>query len=98
MCSVMRPPRSGPIASAIAETPAQMPSAVPRSRGGKVAVMIESVAGIMQAAPIPGRTRALDQQLRAPGEAAEKRGEREDCEPDQEDEAAGPACLRACRP
>ena len=30
MCSEMRPPTSGPIASASAETPAQMPIAVPR--------------------------------------------------------------------
>ena len=44
---------SGPIASAMAETPAQIPSAAPRSFGGKVAVMIESVAGIMHAAPTP---------------------------------------------
>jgi hypothetical protein len=58
MCSVIRPPTSGPIASAIAETPAQIPSAAPRSRGGKVAVMIDSVAGIMNAAPTPCTTRA----------------------------------------
>ena len=49
---------SGPIASAIAETPAQMPIAMPRCRGGKVAVMIPSVAGFMIAAPTPWTTRA----------------------------------------
>ena len=54
----MSPPTSGPIASASAETPAQMPIAVPRSRGGNVAAMIESVAGFMSAAPAPWRTRA----------------------------------------
>jgi hypothetical protein len=53
MCSVRRPPISGPIARAIAETPAQMPIAIPRSCGGKVAEMIESVAGIISAAPTP---------------------------------------------
>ena len=42
---------SGPIASAIAETPAQMPIASPRCRGGKAAEMIASVAGIISAAP-----------------------------------------------
>ena len=57
-CSVIRPPTSGPIASASAETPAQMPIAVPRSRGGKVAAMIESVAGFISAAPAPCSTRA----------------------------------------
>ena len=58
MCSVMRPPTRGPMASASAETPAQMPIAVPRCRGGKVAAMIDSVAGFMSAAPAPWRTRA----------------------------------------
>ena len=54
----MRPPTSGPIASASADVPAQMPIAVPRSRGGNVAAMIESVAGFINAAPAPWRTRA----------------------------------------
>jgi len=58
MCSVMSPPSSRPIASAIADTPAQMPIAVPRSRAAKVAEMIESVAGIINAAPIPWTARA----------------------------------------
>ena len=58
MCSVMSPPTSGPIASASAETPAQIPIAVPRWRGGKVTVMIESVAGFIIAAPTPCTTRA----------------------------------------
>ena len=52
------PPTSGPIASASAETPAQIPIAVPRWRGGKVATMIESVAGFIIAAPTPWTTRA----------------------------------------
>jgi hypothetical protein len=55
---VRRPPTSGPTASASAETPAQIPIAVPRCRGGKVAVMIESVAGFSSAAPTPWRVRA----------------------------------------
>ena len=57
-CSVSRPPTSGPIASASAEVPAQIPIAVPRSLGGKVAAMIESVAGFISAAPAPCTTRA----------------------------------------
>ena len=52
-CWVITPPTSGPIASASAETPAQMPIAIPRWRGGKVAVMIESVAGFIRAEPMP---------------------------------------------
>src|SRR6266540_2268621 len=43
MCSVITPPTSGPIASASADTPAQIPIAVPRWRGGNVTVMIERV-------------------------------------------------------
>ncbi len=58
MCSVIRPPMSGPIASAMAETPAQMPIARPRCLGGNVAEMIESVAGSISAAPTPWRVRA----------------------------------------
>ena len=51
--SVRAPPTTGPIESARAETPAQMPIALPRSAAGNVCVMIESVAGIISAAPIP---------------------------------------------
>jgi hypothetical protein len=58
MCSVMRPPTSGPIASASAETPAQIPIAVPRCRGGNVTVMIDRVDGFIIAAPTPCTTRA----------------------------------------
>src|SRR5262249_5496069 len=58
MGSVIRPPTSGPIASASAETPAQMPIAVPRWRGGNVTVMIDSVDGFIIAAPMPWTTRA----------------------------------------
>ena len=57
-CSVSRPPTSGPIARASAAVPAQIPIAVPRSRGGNVAAMIESVAGFISAAPAPWTTRA----------------------------------------
>ena len=51
--SASAPPTTGPMASASAETPAQVPIALPRSSGGKVTVMIERVAGIMNAAPTP---------------------------------------------
>jgi len=58
ICWVITPPTSGPIASAIADVPAQIPIAIPRWRGGKVAVMIESVAGFISAEPTPWATRA----------------------------------------
>ena len=51
--STRKPPTTGPIARAIALAPAQVPIALPRSSGGNVFVMIESVAGIISAAPTP---------------------------------------------
>ena len=85
-CSVMRPPTSGPIASASAETPAQMPIAVPRCCGGKVAAMIESVAGFISAAPTPWSDARGDQLVARVGEAAPERGEGEDAIPSDEDQ------------
>ena len=58
-CSVRKPPSSGPIARASAETPAQVPIALPRSSAGKASVMIESVPGIMKAAPTPWAMRLM---------------------------------------
>ena len=85
MCSVMTPPTSGPNASAIAETPAQMPIAVPRWQGGNVAVMIDSVAGFVNAAPTPCATRAPIRSVACRGETAEERRDREDDEANDED-------------
>ena len=51
--STRKPPTTGPIASATALIPAHVPIALPRSSGGKAFVMIERVAGIMNAAPTP---------------------------------------------
>ena len=56
-CSVRKPPTTGPIDSARAETPAQVPIALPRSEAGKALVTIESVAGIISAAPMPWTAR-----------------------------------------
>ena len=55
--SASAPPTTGPIASASADTPAQVPIALPRSSAGNVTVMIERVAGIMNAAPTPWTAR-----------------------------------------
>jgi hypothetical protein len=52
-CSVRKPPTTGPSASASAETPAHVPIALPRSCAGNAFVMIDRVAGIMNAAPMP---------------------------------------------
>ncbi len=52
-CSVRKPPSTGPMASARALMPAQVPIAVPRCSAGKAWVMIDRVAGIMKAAPTP---------------------------------------------
>ena len=55
--SVKKPPSTGPIASASALTPAHVPIAVPRCSAGNAWVMIDSVAGIMNAAPTPWTAR-----------------------------------------
>ena len=60
--SVSAPPTTGPMASASADTPAQVPIALPRSSAGNVTVMIESVAGIMNAAPTPWMARPATSQ------------------------------------
>ena len=61
--SVRKPPTTGPIASASALTPAQVPIAVPRCSGGNAWVMIDSVAGIMKAAPMPWTARKATSQV-----------------------------------
>ena len=71
--SVMMPPTSGPIASASAETPAQIPIAVPRWRAGNVATMIESVAGFISAAPTTLDDARADQHARPVREPAGER-------------------------
>ncbi len=61
--STRKPPTTGPIASAIADTPAQVPIALPRSAGGKALVMIDSVAGIIIAEPTPCTARQATSQV-----------------------------------
>ena len=55
--STRAPPASGPIASARAEIPAQMPSARACSSFGKALQTIASESGSIGAAPIPCSTR-----------------------------------------
>ena len=87
-CSVRKPPSTGPIASASAETPAQVPIALPRSWAGKASVTIESVAGIISAAPTPWTTRLATSISEFDGEPGGGRGEGEDDDADQEHRAA----------
>ncbi len=61
--STRKPPTTGPIASAIAETPAHVPIALPRSSGGNALVMIDSVAGIISAEPMPCTARQATSQV-----------------------------------
>ena len=58
-----KPPSTGPIASAIAETPAHVPIARPRSCAGNALVMIDRVPGIMKPEPTPCRARNAISQL-----------------------------------
>ena len=53
-CSSSTPPLIGPSPSPRADTPAQMPIALPRSAGSvKTLVMIDNVDGMMNAPPMP---------------------------------------------
>ena len=54
----MKPPSTGPIAPAMAENPAQVPIARPRSCSANEAPMMASEHGINSAAPIPCTARA----------------------------------------
>ena len=57
-CSSRMPPVIGPSPMPRADTPAQMPIALPRSAGSvNTLVMIDSVAGMMNAPPMPIRPR-----------------------------------------
>ena len=87
-CSASNPPVIGPSASATADTPTQMPIAVPRWRSGNVAVMIDSVAGFIIAAPDTLNRARGDQRLAVRGETAGERRGREDDQSDDEDATA----------
>ena len=87
MRSVRIPPTIGPIASESAETPAQMPIAVPRCRAGKVAVMIDSVAGFSSAAPTPCTLRAAISEPALPARPHHSEAAVKIDEPDDEDPA-----------
>ena len=52
-CSSRSPEVTGPIAAPAPEMPAQMAIALARSRPGKTLVRIDSVEGMMNAAPTP---------------------------------------------
>ena len=82
------PPTTGPIASASADTPAQVPIALPRSSGGNVTVMIERVAGIMNAAPTPWSGAAGDQPVLVGREADGRARQREHDDAEEEHLAA----------
>ncbi len=68
--STRKPPTTGPMASAIADTPAQVPIALPRSCGGNALVMIDRVAGIISAEP-DALDRAPDDQPGVAGREAD---------------------------
>ena len=55
-----------------AETPAQVPIALPRSSGGNALEMIDSVPGIISAAPLPCSSAADDEPRLRLGEADER--------------------------
>jgi hypothetical protein len=56
--SSSQPPLTGPMAMPMPANPAQMPIALPSSRGGNEAVRIDSVDGMISAPPTPMSARA----------------------------------------
>ena len=58
-CSSRNPPSRGPSATAPPTAAAQIPIALPRSAGGKITVMIDSVTGSTEAPPMPISPRAM---------------------------------------
>ena len=86
--STRKPPTTGPMASASALTPAHVPIALPRSCGGKALVMIERVAGIMNAAPTPWAARPATSQASVGREPDEGAREAEDDDAEEEHAAA----------
>ena len=82
--STRTPPSTGPMASASAEMPAQMPIAVPSSLRGKAATMIDSVSGFISAPADPLAGAERDQPLDRRRQRARDGHRREDREADQE--------------
>ncbi len=83
-CSSSQPPAIGPRMIPMPDTPAQMPMARPRSLGGKMFVMIDSVAGMINAPPDAHQRARGDQHVRRAGERRRDGAEPEDHEPDVE--------------
>ena len=85
--SISTPPTSGPIASASAETAAQMPSAWPCCSTGKAWLTIASESESIAAPPGALDCPCRDQHGIVGGEGREHRAGAEDRHPDQEDQA-----------
>ena len=80
-----------------AATPTHVPTALPRSSGGKTVVITESVTGMINAAATPITARSA---ISGAGECDEQRGERgepEQREPDREDRLAPEAVADRAR-
>ena len=71
------PPLIGPSAVATPAIAAQRPIALPRSSGGNVLVMIDSVAGMMNAPPMPISATRQDELVRCVDERAREGAESE---------------------
>ena len=72
-----KPPLIGPSAVATPAIAAHIPIARPRSSGGNMLVMIDSVAGMMNAPPMPMNATGEDQLVRRVDECARERPEPE---------------------
>ena len=86
---------SGPSTPARPAVPAHTPMALPRSRGGNTLVMIDSVAGMMNAPPMPMNARVAISCSGDVGERRRERAEAEQHEPDLQRAAPAEAVAQA---
>ena len=82
---------SGPRAPPAPAKPAQIPMALARSWGGNTLLRIESVVGMIRAAPAPATAAEGDQLAGAAGEGGAQRGQGEDGQPGLEGALAAEA-------
>ena len=83
-CASNTPPMTGPAAVAMPATPDHTAIAWPRSSSGKTLPIVDSVAGIAHAPPMPIRPTGHGQRRRGVGEGAGDRRHAEDREADHE--------------
>ena len=97
-CSSRMPPVIGPRPMPRADTPAQMPIALPRSSGSvKTLVMIDRVDGMMNAPPMPIRPRVTISIVGSLADGRQRRADAEHGEAERPGSGSGRSGHRGCR-